>query len=237
MIAPDLRGHGDSAWAIGGMYAIADFVLDVANLIDALGSRAGRADRPLARRRGLAALHRRLSRARAQARRDRRARPAADPARTDARPHAASSACASGSSSVRKLGARQPRRYASIDAAAARMREENAFLSDEQAKHLTVHSREPQRGRHLVLEVRQLRAQLRAVPLRRRRHARALGPHRMPDAAGARRQTRGRAIRRRTVASRRSGTPRLATIPDAGHWVHHDQLDAFVTELRRFLAE
>ena len=35
VIAPDLRGHGDSAWAVGGMYAVADFVLDVANLIEA----------------------------------------------------------------------------------------------------------------------------------------------------------------------------------------------------------
>src|SRR5512138_486408 len=37
VIAPDLRGHGDSAWAIGGMYAIADFVLDLANLLALLG--------------------------------------------------------------------------------------------------------------------------------------------------------------------------------------------------------
>ena len=38
VIAPDLRGHGDSAWAVGGMYAVADFVLDVANLISAIGA-------------------------------------------------------------------------------------------------------------------------------------------------------------------------------------------------------
>jgi pimeloyl-ACP methyl ester carboxylesterase len=25
-------------------------------------------------------------------------------------------------------------------------------------------------------------------------------------------------------------------IPDAGHWVHHDQLDAFIREARAFLA-
>jgi len=39
VIAPDLRGHGDSQWAVGGMYAVADFVLDIANLIEALGER------------------------------------------------------------------------------------------------------------------------------------------------------------------------------------------------------
>jgi len=36
IIAPDLRGHGDSQWAVGGSYATADYVLDVAQLLDAL---------------------------------------------------------------------------------------------------------------------------------------------------------------------------------------------------------
>ena len=29
---PDLRGHGDSGWAIGGMYSIPEFTLDIATL-------------------------------------------------------------------------------------------------------------------------------------------------------------------------------------------------------------
>jgi hypothetical protein len=33
VIAPDLRGHGDSAWAIGSQYNIADYVLDLAQLL------------------------------------------------------------------------------------------------------------------------------------------------------------------------------------------------------------
>ena len=32
MYAVDLRGHGDSAWAIGGLYSMPDFVLDVVAL-------------------------------------------------------------------------------------------------------------------------------------------------------------------------------------------------------------
>ena len=36
IVAPDLRGHGDSAWAIGGNYAITDFVLDIAQLLAAI---------------------------------------------------------------------------------------------------------------------------------------------------------------------------------------------------------
>ena len=29
LYAPDLRGHGDSGWAIGGMYSLPEFVYDV----------------------------------------------------------------------------------------------------------------------------------------------------------------------------------------------------------------
>lgn len=38
VVAPDLRGHGDSQWSSGGAYAIADFVPDIAALMDELGN-------------------------------------------------------------------------------------------------------------------------------------------------------------------------------------------------------
>mgnify|MGYP001821099711 CR=1 FL=1 len=37
VVAPDLRGHGDSAWSIGGNYGLMDFVLDITRLVEALG--------------------------------------------------------------------------------------------------------------------------------------------------------------------------------------------------------
>jgi pimeloyl-ACP methyl ester carboxylesterase len=36
VVAPDLRGHGDSAWAIGSSYPLSDFVFDIAQLLEAL---------------------------------------------------------------------------------------------------------------------------------------------------------------------------------------------------------
>ncbi len=36
IIAPDLRGHGDSEWARGGQYAMIDYVLDMAQLLEQL---------------------------------------------------------------------------------------------------------------------------------------------------------------------------------------------------------
>ena len=35
--APDLRGHGDSAWAVGGNYSIIDYALDIHALGEAIG--------------------------------------------------------------------------------------------------------------------------------------------------------------------------------------------------------
>ena len=40
VVVPDLRGHGDSDWSIGGAYAIPDFVPDVAALVTELGDRS-----------------------------------------------------------------------------------------------------------------------------------------------------------------------------------------------------
>ena len=39
VFAPDLRGHGDSQWSIGGSYAMVDYTLDVSQLLTALGVR------------------------------------------------------------------------------------------------------------------------------------------------------------------------------------------------------
>src|SRR3989442_2580078 len=36
ILAPDLRGHGDSQWSIGGSYAMIDYTLDVAQLLSAV---------------------------------------------------------------------------------------------------------------------------------------------------------------------------------------------------------
>ena len=39
IIAPDLRGHGDSDWAVGSGYSMIDYVLDLSQLMSALAQR------------------------------------------------------------------------------------------------------------------------------------------------------------------------------------------------------
>ena len=235
LVAPDLRGHGDSGWAIGGMYAIADFVLDLANLIEALGpepvvlighSLGGAVSlmytgiypervRKLVAIEGLGPPPSMLEKLRGR------------PPEARMREWI---------EQMRQLGARQPRRYATFEAAAARMREENAFLSDEQAKHLTIHSVNRNEDgtwswkfdnyvrtfapyRFDVDDMRALWSRI-ECPTLLVRGANSWASDPLKD---------GR-IAPFTDA-------RLVTIPDAGHWVHHDQLDVFVAAVREFLAE
>ena len=92
---------------------------------------------------------------------------------------------------MRDLAGRQPRRYPSLEAAAKRMREENAFLSEEQALHLTVHGVNRNEDGSYSWKFDNYTRTLRALPLRRGGHARALAAHRLPGAAGARRRLVG----------------------------------------------
>ena len=43
VVAPDLRGHGDSAWAVGSLYHMVEYVIDLAQLLQAIGGYAAQA--------------------------------------------------------------------------------------------------------------------------------------------------------------------------------------------------
>jgi len=235
VVAPDLRGHGDSAWVEGGPYAIADNVLDIANLIDALGpepitllghSLGGSVAvmytgvypdrvRKLVSIEGLGPPPAMIERM--------RARPPHERVRDWIR-------------QMRDLAARQPRRYPSLEAAAKRMREENSFLSEEQALHLTVHGVN--------------RNEDGSYSWKFDNYTRTFAPYRfdVEDMRGLWQRIACPVLLIRGADSW-AGDPvedgrsavfrdaRSITIPQAGHWVHHDQLDAFLAALRGFLAE
>ena len=138
IIAPDLRGHGDSSWSPDGNYEMSAFVYDIAQLIHQLnlapvsiiahsmgGNIATRYAglypenvKKLVNIEGLG-----LSPA-MQAERDalgiqKRFRQWIE--------------------DKRNAAGRTPKRYPNIEAAYERMKTENTYLTDEQARHLTVH--------------------------------------------------------------------------------------------------
>ena len=138
IIAPDARGHGDSAWSPDGNYAMDAFVYDFAQLVHTLGdeqvtivahSLGGNIAtrftglypdkvRKLVNIEGLgpSPLMREQIQGRGVAERLRE-----------------------WIEGKRKAAGRLPRRYPTLEAAYARMKEENTFLTDAQARHLTVH--------------------------------------------------------------------------------------------------
>ena len=139
IIAPDLRGHGDSQWSADGNYAMTGYIYDLAQLIHgqrlapvtivahSLGGNvalryAGIYPETVAR---LVAIE--------------GAGAVAAEASPSARPSRSRTRMDEWIREQRKLAGRLPRRYASIEDAFRRMQEENPHLSAEQARHLTVH--------------------------------------------------------------------------------------------------
>ena len=130
---------------------------------------------------------------------------------------------------------RKPRHYASIDDAVKRMEDENKHLTPEMARHLTVHgARQHDDGTYTW---------------KFDNHVRAHSPYEFntEDAREIWNQISCPVLLVRGSESW-SGDPqedgrasafhdyRSVTIEDAGHWVHHDQLDAFLAVTKEFLA-
>ena len=229
--AVDLRGHGNSAWAPGAMYSLAEYVLDLTTLVDVLGGGpvslighslggiltllyAGlypdRVSRVVAiEGLGFPAGHRIH-------------KPAADRMRAWI-------------DSVRKLNDREANSYATLEAAAARMKEANPHLSDQVARHLTMHGTNwnadgslswkfdnyvrclPPYG-HNIEDLRAVYAEIccRVLLVWGRESW-------LPDPDT---EDRAAAIRNREVLK----------VDGAGHWVHHDRLDVFLETAKRFLS-
>jgi pimeloyl-ACP methyl ester carboxylesterase len=229
--ALDLRGHGNSGWAFGAMYNIAEHVLDLSALLDIIddfpvrliGHSLG----------GVIVLH----------------YAGVYPERV----HKAISIEGVGFSpkhrvhgpasqrlrywmeEVRNMEKRHQKSYPTLEEAIARMKEANPHLSDEVARHLTLHGTNWDAEGSFVWKFDN--------------YARAISPygHHIQDAIELygqitspillfwglesfapvpREDTRLTAIRNR----------RLIEVPKAGHWLHHDQLDLFLSEATAFMA-
>lgn len=232
IIAPDLRGHGDSQWAVGGEYALVEYVLDVAQLLDALnlfpitiighslggaialqytGTYPDRVKKVVAIE-GLGPPPGLI-----------RERPAQERMRIWV-------------DEMKSLAQRHPRRYESLDEAVSRMQEANPHLTAEQARHLTVHgSYRDEDGTYLwkfdnyvratspylfnIHDARELWGKI-TCPTLLLRGAESWAQDPVKD---------GRASAFRNY--------RFFNIANAGHWVHHDQLQLFLEHVRDFLAE
>ena len=236
IIAPDLRGHGDSQWETSGNYTQMSYVYDIAQLIQqknmnnvtVIGHSLGGA---------IALLYTALFPERVK-------RLIAIEGMGPSPSLAAKQAEISINGRVRswvddmrKLSGRLPRRYDTLDDAFKRMRDENPHLSEEQARHLTLHgANQNEDGTYSWKfdnyvrvfsmsglpneEVKKMYGEISCPTLLMRgEESWASDP-----VADGRTQCFNCPIEYQSFAN-------------AGHWVHHDQLDGFVHRVSEFLAK
>jgi pimeloyl-ACP methyl ester carboxylesterase len=228
--ALDLRGHGNSAWAPGAMYGIAEHVLDLSALLDIIG------EHPIYlighSLGGMIVLHY------AGVYPDRVKKAVSIEGvgfPPNHRMHGpASERLRRWIEDIRKTEGREPRAYPNLNDAVQRMKEANPHLSDEVARHLTLHGTNWNSDGSMTWKFDN--------------YARPFPPygHHMEDAAELFGQIQCPVLLFWGQESRIPapvGDPRVAAIrncrmvsvPGAGHWVHHDRLELFLRETRAFL--
>src|SRR5215470_10105848 len=233
ILAPDLRGHGDSQWSSDGNYTVAAFLYDLAQLIHqqelapvtVIGHSLG----------GNIALRytgiypdnvRRLVAIEGVG---------ASPEKTAERARVSlAERMHEWIEETRRLSGRLPRRYPSIEHALRRMQEANQHLSPEQARHLTQHGvNQNEDGTYswkfdnyvrvwppydmTVEDVELLWSRI-ACPTLLVYGKESWASNPLED---------GRA--------RHFAHAEIVSFEKAGHWVHHDRLDAFLERVRTFL--
>ena len=231
IVAPDLRGHGDSDWAIGGAYSITDHVLDLGQLLNALeptgpvtliGHSLGAG--VVLQRAGVFP----------EAVKAMIAIEGLGPPGAMLRETPAYERMESWVADMRALAQRKPREYPTIEQAMARMREANPHLSEEMARHLTIYGvRRNENG---------------TFSWKYDNYTRATSPYlfNLKDAMEIWARIRCPTLLVRGDSSwagdwERDGrldafrSAELVTIKQAGHWVHHDQLAEFLVVVNRFL--
>jgi len=230
IVAPDLRGHGDSEWARGSEYSMVEYVLDLAQLLEQLAAfpvtlighslgggivlqYSGIYPERVAQVVGIEGL---------------------GPSPTNIVPRLPHQRMQAWINEMRAFAGRRTHHYATFAEAVQRMREANSRLSEAMAAHLTMHgTNRHEDGTYTwkfdnyvrasspydfnMTDAREIWTRITCPTLL----IRGADSH----ASDPERDGRASAFQQRQVV----------TIAKAGHWVHHDQLKAFLEAVETFL--
>jgi len=232
IIAPDLRGHGDSEWARGSEYSMVEYVLDLAQLLEQVATfpvtlighslgggivlqYSGVYPERVAQVVGIEGL---------------------GPSPTNIGPRLPHQRMQAWISEMRAFASRRTHHYATLTEAVQRMREANPRLTETMASHLTLHGT----NRH----------EDGTYTWKFDNYVRASSPYdfNMADAREIWKRITCPTLLIRGADSHASDPERdgrasafhqgqVVTIANAGHWVHHDQLEAFLQVVEAFLTE
>jgi len=229
VLAPDLRGHGDSDWAKGGSYSLTEYVYDLSRLLR--GETAHRAiivGHSMGGMVGLIYAGTFPDQVSALVVLD------GVTVLPGAKTLPANDRIAKWIGQLDKLEAREPRRYRTIEEAAAQMRAHNKRLPGELVHHLATHGvRRNEDGTY----------SWKFDP-----YQRAMAPHRLSADDHVALWSRIacptlllQAEESFLESSRTAGLAgyfpqaRIETISGAGHWLHHDKPDDVLRAIRIFL--
>jgi pimeloyl-ACP methyl ester carboxylesterase len=233
VIAPDLRGHGDSAWSPDGDYGMQALIYDFAQLIHQLGydqvsivghSLGGNVAtqftglypdkvRKIVNIEGLGRSPTIIAEREEQG---------------------YGSRLREWIEGRRNSAGRLPRRYPTLEAAYARMKAENAFLSDEQARHLTIHGVSRNEDgtytwkfdNYLNIWPVQAAPQTEINRIWSAITCPVLAIY-GADSFSSNPERDGRAANFQEM--------RVLEYANAGHWLHHDQFERFMVDTKAFL--
>ena len=236
IIAPDLRGHGDSQWMEGGSYNQIDYVYDIAQLLrqkqmspaTVIGHSLGGSIATL-----YTALHpekvNKLVAIEGMG---------PPPKMIEERINQPiSKRLHNWMNDLRKSSGRLPRRYLSLEEAFQRMQTENPHLSEDQARHLTIHGINQNEDGTFSWKFDNYVRNFAPIGVPFDEMATLYGDITCPTllVRGLESWASDPIADGRTKSF--SCELEVEAFAEAGHWVHHDQLDGFVKRVKTFLAD
>jgi pimeloyl-ACP methyl ester carboxylesterase len=231
VIAPDLRGHGDSNWALGSMYSIAEYVLDLSALIDIVGKFPVYL---IGHSLGAAIVLQYAGIYPERVKKLVAIEGTSAPPEMASRP--AHERLRAWVESMRDTETRISRRYPNLETAYERMHKANPYLTDEMARHLTLYGSNWNPDGTLTWKfdnfVRTLSPYAYNVGFAREIWTQISCPVLLFHGQNSWMEDPMKEGYIFAIPNHR-----LVSVPNAGHWLHHDQPQIFAEETRRFFGQ